>query len=374
MSANEWIVDRVVSPDGILAAARVKAVDGRIMTIDHEPAGTRAERLRGTLLPGFVDLQVNGAGGRSVDEATPDALDTVARAVFEGGAVAFLPTLITADWQTLLAQVRAVAEWIAACEPRADHATPLGLHLEGPFLTTSGAHPVQHFVDPTPERIDELLRAADGHLRLVTLASARTGAAHAVERLTAAGVTCAIGHCDRPEGFAAAVDAGATCVTHLFNVMGPLHHRDDNVATRALDEPRISCPIIVDGVHVQPAMVRHAFRILGPDRTVLVTDAVAAAGMPDGTYRLSGIEVHHERGIVRDRDGRLAGAALTMALAARNFREFVPTAGDWTLARIASHNPARLIGAEEYGRIAEGQRAAFTLLADDGSARCVMGD
>ncbi len=144
-------------------------------------------------------------------------------------------------------------------------------------------------------------------------------------------------------------------------------------AALALDDARVSCPLICDGVHVDPVMVRNAFAILGPDRTVLVTDSVAAAGMPDGEYHLSGVRVVAENGVVRDTRGRLAGSALSMAMAAQNFLRFAPRAGVWTLARVASTNPARLVGANDRGTIAVGQRAAFTLLGDDGSVTCVGG-
>ena len=358
-------------PDTVQAGTRIAAIDGRIVAVDQFAADPHAVRLRGTLLPGFVDLQVNGAGGRSVDEGTPDALDTVARAVWHGGAVAFLPTLITAPWPRLLQQVAAVAAWIAQWHGQG--AEPLGLHLEGPFLQASGAHDATCFLDPTHARLDELLAAARGTLRLVTLAHARPGAAVATEHLVAAGVTVALGHCDQSSGFTACVDAGARAVTHLFNVMGPLHHRDVGTAGFALDDERVCCPLILDGVHVHPAMVRNAFRILGPDRTVLVSDAVAAADMPDGDYTLSGMRVTAKDGVVRDAQGRLAGSALTMALAARNFLRMVPMAGPWTLARAAAGNPAALLGVagERYGALAVGKRAAFTLLGEDGSFGCV---
>jgi N-acetylglucosamine-6-phosphate deacetylase len=369
VNATEWIVDRAATPHGMTAGTRIAAVDGRIVAIDRIAPSSSAVRLRGTLLPGFVDLQVNGAGGRSCDEANPDALDTVARAVWDGGAVAFLPTLITAPWERLLQQVAAVAAWIRGWNGQG--AEPLGLHLEGPFLQASGAHDANCFVDPTPERVDQLLAAAGGTLRLVTLAHARSGAAAATARLCAAGVTVALGHCDKSDGFGACVDAGARAVTHLFNVMGPLHHRDVGTAGFALDDERVLCPLIVDGVHVHPAMVRNAFRILGPARTILVSDAVAAAGMPDGDYQLSGIPVKATDGVVRDGQGRLAGSALTMALAARNFLRFVPMAGPWTLGCAAAANPAGLVRADAYGALAVGKRAAFTLLGDDGRITAV---
>mgnify|MGYP003645069513 FL=1 len=369
VNAREWIVDRAILPHCVQAGTRVTAAEGRIVAVDQAAAGPQAESLRGTLLPGFVDLQVNGAGGRSVDEATHEALDVVAGAVWHGGAVAFLPTLITAPWQDLLQQIDRVAAWIESWN--GEGAEPLGLHLEGPFLSTPGAHLKEHFVDPTPERLAELLAAARGKLKLVTIGNARDGAAAATKILTEAGVTVSLGHCDRGDGFTACIDAGATSVTHLFNVMGPLHHRKLGPAALALDDARVTCPIIVDGVHVAPAMVRNAFKILGPERMGLVTDAVGAAGMPNGTYSLSGIEVTATDGVVRDGRGNLAGSALTMALAAKNFLAFVTSAGPWTLARVASTNPAALIGAKGFGTLAPGQRAAFTLLGDDGSIRCV---
>ncbi|MBL8728127.1 MAG: amidohydrolase family protein [Planctomycetes bacterium] len=369
MIASEWVVDRAVLPHVVQAGTRVAAVDGRIVAVDQVAAGPAATRLRGTLLPGFVDLQCNGAGGRSVDEGTPDALDAVAAAVFAGGAVAFLPTLITTPWDRLLQQVEAVARWIETWNGAG--AEPLGLHVEGPFLLAAGAHDAADFVDPTPARVQQLLAAARGRLRLVTLANARPGAAAAVATLTGTGVTCALGHCDRADGFADCVAAGAKAVTHLFNAMGALHHRDLGPAALALDDDRVSCPLIVDGVHVDPVMVRNAFRMLGPDRTVLVSDATAAAGMPDGDYTLSGRQVRATDGAVRDAAGRLAGSALTMARAAANFLRFVPQVGPWTLARAAATNPARLARVEHLGGIAPGKRAAFTLLGDDGSFTCV---
>jgi len=362
---TELIVDRAVLPDIVIAGARVTVTDGKVVAVDASSGGATARRLAGTLLPGLVDLQLNGAGGRSVDEATAAALDTVAAAVFAGGAVAFLPTLITAPWPRLLEQIAAVSKWIGSWNGQG--AEPLGLHVEGPFLDRAGAHDSRLFLDPTPERIDQLLAAAAGRLRLLTLSSSRPGAAAATARLLAAGTTVAIGHVAASAGFCECVAAGARLVTHLFNAMGPLHHREPGVAGLALDTAALSCALIVDGAHVHPAMVRNAFAILGPDRTVLVTDAVAAAGQPDGEYTLAGATVTLHAGVVRDAQGHLAGSALVMAQAARNFLATVPTAGPWTLARIAATNPAALVGAAAYGTLTAGKRAAFTLLGDDGS-------
>ncbi len=362
----ELAAKRAVLPHLVLIGARVQVRDGRITAIDAAPPSSAAQCVDGTLMPGFVDLQVNGGGGRSVDEATREALDTVAHAVWQGGAVAFLPTLITAPWEQLLQQVAAVADWIERA-PRGG-AEPLGLHVEGPFLEVSGVHDPTCFVDPTPARIDALLAAARGRLRLVTLANSRQGAAAAVARLRAAGVAVALGHVADPGGLDACVAAGATLVTHLFNAMGPIHHREPGVAGAALDEARLSCALLADGAHVHPIMLRNAFAVLGVDRTVLCSDAAAPMGMPDGDYALGGEPVHARAGVVRDGAGRLAGSALTMGRAAHTFAQFVPAAGDWTLGRVAASNPARIIGAADLGAIAVGRRAAFTLLRPDGTA------
>lgn len=365
----ELVAELAVLPHTIAARARIVVDNGRIIAVDTNAPSPSARTIAGTLLPGFVDLQVNGGGGRSCAEATPDALSTVARAVLDGGAVAFLPTLITTPWEQLLAQVAATASWIES-RPTAG-AVPLGLHVEGPFLEVAGAHDRSAIVEPTGERIDALLRAARGHLRLVTLASSRPGAAAAVARLRAANVTVAIGHVADTNGFALCVDAGATMATHLFNAMGALHHRNPGIAGLTLDEPRLSCGLIVDGVHVHEAMLRNAYRVLGVDRTVLVSDATAAMGMPDGSYMLANTRVDSRGGVVRDHNGNLAGSALTMARAAQNFLRLVPAASTFALARVAATNPAAQIAAGDFGAIAVGKCAAFSVLEPDGSIRAL---
>jgi N-acetylglucosamine-6-phosphate deacetylase len=360
--------DAVVLPHTVAVGAGVLVSNGRIVAVGENAraaAGTPERKLAGTLLPGLVDLQVNGMGGARCESAAPAELDRVAEAVLRGGACAFLPTLITAPFEQMLARTQALAEWILGYSGRG--AAPLGVHLEGPFLEASGAHDAAWFVDPTPERVDALLAAARGTLRLVTLAPGRAGSVEAVRRLRAAGVRVSIGHAEGDERFAACVDAGASLVTHLFNAMGPLHHRRPGIAGRALDEPRVRAMLIADGAHVDPVMLRNAFRCLGVERTLLVTDAVAAAGMPDGRYELSGIGVTSQGGVVRDAAGRLAGSALTMAQAAARFARDVPGVGPWTLARVAATNAARALGAErDWGTIEPGRLARFTLLSASG--------
>jgi N-acetylglucosamine-6-phosphate deacetylase len=356
-------------PDRVAAATPLYARDGRVLAIGGEQPADATRSFAGTLLPGLVDLQVNGAGGADVASADAAELDRVAAAVWRGGAVAFLPTLISAPLDRLCAQIAGVAAWIARGRHR--DATPLGIHVEGPFLATAGAHDPAQFVDPTPAAIDRLLEAGGGRIRLVTLAPDRDGAPAAVARLREAGVAVALGHGPGARGVAECVAAGARFVTHLGNAMGPVHQREPGLALQALDEPRLSCGLILDGEHLQPAFVRLAWRLLGPERFVVTTDATSAAGMPDGPARLGGRPVDSRGGAVRDAGGRLAGSALTMAAAIANLRRFVPGLGAWSIARVAAANPARLAGAAEHGAISPGAVAAFTLLHDDGRLEAV---
>jgi N-acetylglucosamine-6-phosphate deacetylase len=362
--------DTVVLDEAIAAGVAVEVCDGVIARVGRADVGSDGvRRIAGTLLPGPIDLQCNGAGGRCVDEASADALDAIARAVWAGGAAAFLPTLITAPFASLVQRVAAVASWIERA-PR-DGARPLGIHVEGPFLEVAGTHASEHFLDPTRARVDALLDAARGHLRLVTLAPGRPGAADAIARLREAGVAVALSHAATADGVAACVAAGASLVTHLFNAMGTLHHRAPGLAGVALDEPRLSCSLIPDGVHVADVMVRNAYRCLGPERTILVTDSVAAAGMADGEYVFGGQVIRARGGVVRDAADRLAGSALTMRAAAQGFLRMVPQAGVWSLARVTAANPARILGCRELGRIAPGCRASFAVIDARGELQCL---
>jgi N-acetylglucosamine-6-phosphate deacetylase len=357
----------LVRDDQLVEGECVLVEDGRIVEVGSDLSADTEETLEGTLLPGAIDLQVNGAGGRSVEEATPDALEVVAETVRAGGATAFLPTLITAPFDALLDQVRAVASW---CEDYdGDGARPLGLHIEGPFLEVPGAHDSQHFCDPTPERIDALLEASSGSLRLLTLAPSLPGAVEATARLTSAGVCVSIGHAADTTEFAACVEAGATCATHLFNTMGGLHHRDDSLAARVLDTQALSACLIADGHHVSDTMLRNAYAILGAERAVLVTDSVAAAAQPDGEYLLGGLTVTKSGGTVRTPEGALAGSILVMSDAVRHAQNTLSDLSPVDVSRLTSRNPARLLGDDSRGRLAAGGRAEFSLLGADGGLR-----
>ncbi|MEM7199996.1 MAG: amidohydrolase family protein [Planctomycetota bacterium] len=344
------MVTTLIQPDAVVVGQRVAAAttvlvrDGIVVALGHRGDADHVARVSGCLLPGLIDLQMNGTGPNDVATADAPTLRAVARRVAAGGAAAFLPTLITDAFDVLLERLDVVARWIETRAATADEAAPLGVHLEGPFLREPGVHGAQHLIDPTPERVDALLEAARGQLALVTLAPSRPGAAAAVAQLRDAGVAVALGHDRSAQGVDACVDAGARLATHLFNAMGPMHHRSPGLAGMALDTERLLCSLIPDGIHVDAAMLRNAFRCLGPERTVLVTDSVAGDAVPRGP------------------DGQLAGSTLSMAEAVARWLRMVPWTTPACLAQIAAHNPARILGRADLGQIEVGAPARFALL------------
>ena len=326
------------------ASVRVRA--GRIVEVVTGAPPEDAEVLTdGLLTPGLVDVQVNGAVGVDFAEVDDEGMRFVARSLPKTGVTRFLPTLITAPVPVALRQARAVLAASAAL-PDNPGARPLGVHLEGPFLSPQrpGVHDPALMVEPGPAEID-LLLADDLRpaLRLVTLAPERPGGLAAVRRLSAAGVLVAVGHSDATgEQTRAAAEAGARMVTHLFNAQRPLGHREPGVPGVALVDDRFTLGLIADLAHVGPDVCRLVFNAAG-HRVALVTDAVAAAGMPPGRYQLGGADVVlAEDGVPRSPEGTIAGSALTLDRAVRNLVEWgLATAAE--AVRMASDNPRRLM-------------------------------
>jgi N-acetylglucosamine-6-phosphate deacetylase len=330
----------------------------------------------GVLAPGLVDMQINGAFGVDFAAAGEEDWQTVARLLTSTGTTAFVPTLITAPVDELAAALRAYRQRSESLEALPGAARPLGLHLEGPFLAERrrGAHRADLLCDPTPDRVDALLEAGDGALTYVTLAPERDGALAAVERLTTAGTRVAVGHCDADEATVhAAADAGATLLTHLYNAQRPLQHRDPGTVGAGLTDDRLTCGLIVDLHHVAPAAVQVAFRCAA-GRLALVTDAVAAMGMPTGRYELGGdlVDVHPGRPPMRA-DGAIAGSAVRMDEAVANA---VRRCGVDLLTAVeaATRVPADALGRDDLGRIAIGAPADLVWLDDDLSARATWVD
>ncbi len=319
----------------------------------------------GVLVPGFVDLQVNGHFG--VDLAVVDAAGwaTVVRRLPETGTTAFLPTFISAPVHKLAGGLRATGNLLRGLPLGA---RVLGVHLEGPFISLRhrGAHDPEWIIDPEPEAVEELLTAGGGALRLVTLAPERHGALAAVKLLADVGVRVGVGHSDATAAqVAAAVDAGARMVTHLFNAQTGMDHREPGVVGLALGDPRVTSGLIADLHHVAPIVCKIAFAA-APGRIAIVTDAAGCAGMPPGRYQLGGqpIQLPPGDGVPPVRsDGTLAGSALRMDVGVSN----MVAAGVELTAAVAAATrvPADFIGRPDLGRICQGAAADLVWLGDD---------
>jgi N-acetylglucosamine-6-phosphate deacetylase len=307
------------------------------------------------IAPGLIDLQVNGGFGVEVG-SEPATLRHLADCLPTTGVTAFLPTVITSP-------ATSYDETFTAFTASADAqgARPLGLHLEGPFLSPvrAGAHRQDLIAAADDALFDQLL--ASTALRAMTLASERPGAAARIQRLLERGVLVSLGHTDASyEEVIAAIDRGATMMTHLYNAMSPFEHRAPGAVGAALLDERVAVGLIADGVHSHPASLQLAFRAKGSTGIALVTDMMAAAGMPPGSYELGGRPVTVDATSARLADGTLAGAVITMDEAIRNMVRWTDAAPAQAIA-MASETPARLLGLKDRGRLSSGYRADLVL-------------
>ena len=347
--------------DGAFEEAELAAEDG--VLVDPAAVGSDARVIDADgllVVPGYVDLQCNG--GLGIDLAgDPERLWELGAALPQFGVTAWLPTIVT----TPDGIVDRAIDALAAGPPEGWRgAAPLGLHLEGPFLSEEkrGAHPAALLRPPSLAAIEGWSR--ERGVAVVTLAPDVPGALEVVEALVARGVVVSLGHTPATHAQAvAAVDAGATWVTHLFNAMAPLHHREPGLAGLALADDRLHVGLIPDGIHLHPQVVAMAQRALG-HRLTVVTDAVAALGMPPGRQALGRTEVTIDDHGVRLADGTLAGSNLAMDQGVRNLVAFSGCAPHEAI-HAASTAPAAVLGDTVRGTLAPGTRADLLLLTDD---------
>jgi N-acetylglucosamine-6-phosphate deacetylase len=344
--------------EGRLIPGDVEIVDGLVGR--H---GLASRNGHGVAAPGFVDIQVNGFGGVDFLDSDTDGYRRAGEALLETGVTAYLPAFITAPEEQLHAALREV--------PERTNGGPhiLGVHLEGPFLAEKrlGTHPPLARRDPDPALLGRLLDS--GRIRMVTLAPELPGADSLIELLLRRGVTVSLGHTDATaEEANEAFDAGVRTVTHLFNAMRPFGHRDPGIAGAALARPDVVVQVILDGIHLAPETAKLVWSAAA-GRVALVTDAVAGAGLDDGSYSLGGFEVKIRDGVARGPDGVLAGSSLTMIEAVRNLHELgVPLS---SALDAASSVPARVVGEQSQGLV-PGARADVVVVDDSLSIERVL--
>lgn len=361
---------RIVTPDGILADGWLQ-IDGRTIARlgSGEPPEPRDHELDGAwVVPGFVDIHVHGGGRASYVPGDQDQAVTAAALHRQHGTTTTMASLVSGTADSLVAAVSELAELV-------EDGVLAGIHLEGPFLSVKrcGAHDPALLIEPEPEVVRGLLDAGRGAVKMVTLAAELPYATDAVALLAGEGVIGAIGHTDASyDETRAAIGAGATVATHLFNAMRPVHHREPGPIPALLEDERVTVELICDGVHLHPAIVRMAIGAAGADRVVLVTDAMDAAGAGDGNYVLGDLAVQVIDGVARLVDGgAIAGSTLTMDRAFRFVVEAGVSVPD--AVRMSAGNPARLLGLTgQVGELRSGLDADLVVLDGAFELRAVM--
>ncbi len=375
---------RALTPLAEIADVVLLIEDGRIAAIGQRgevrvPHGTPVYDARGmTALPGFVDVHIHGAGGHDVMEATPAAFEAVGAMVARHGTTSFLATTVTASPEDLCRSAEGIARFIRSQPHRPAPAPPsaeiLGIHFEGPFISAArrGVQPSEWIAPPSLVLLRQMLEAAAGTARLITLAPEIPGALELVDAARHAGLVVSLGHTDAT--YAQAQDAiarGARHAAHVFNAMRPFSHRETGVLGAVLTSPEVTAELIADGVHVDAPAMQILLAAKGIERVVLVSDATAATGMPDGKYHLGSFEVTVSGGVCRNAEGKLAGSTLTLDRALRNMVALGVPFPD--AARLLTLNPARVLGLEgRKGVLAPGADADVVLLDSELQVRGVM--
>ena len=363
-------VEEIENPLLIVEDGMITEVSSRLT--EEAPGGISLIDFGDAILsPGFVDIHMHGGAGLDLMRASPSELPHLGKFLATHGVTGYFATTVAAPLDVTCSALERLADAIEAARATPDdfaQARPLGIHLEGPFLSHKrrGVHPPEFLVAPTVAVFERLWQAARGHVRMLTIAPEIPDAMEVIAEAARRKVCVSIGHSDAEMPIARdAVKAGASHATHTFNAMRPLDHRAPGIIGEVLSDDQLSADIIVDGIHVDPAVVKVFLRAKGHERAVLITDAISATGMPDGRYQLGPIEVDVKEGKCTS-NGSLAGSVLTMDRAVRNVTKF----SEWTLrdaVQAATLNPARAVAlAARHGILAKGAAADFTVLSPAG--------
>jgi N-acetylglucosamine-6-phosphate deacetylase len=361
---------RVLTEEGIIEKGYIYLKDGKIAETGLAPylPQHQAEVIElpeeSTVVPGFIDVHIHGAGGADTMDATTEALTTMASILPEEGTTSFLATTITQNQKAITKALENAADYISQ-HNNPGKAEVLGIHLEGPFINESrkGAQPAKHIITPDIELFARMQEASGNNIRLVTLAPEKENGCELIAYLAENGVIASVGHSDASYGqMSEAVKAGATHVTHLFNGMRGMHHRDPGVAGAALLFDELKIEMIADGIHVVPEMLDLSIRTKGTDGVILITDSMRAKCLKNGSYDLGGQEVRVADGKALLADGTLAGSILKMKDSLKNMMEFTGISLEEAV-KLASENPARQLKVfDRKGSIAPGKDADLVVL------------
>ena len=363
-------IEEITNPVLVLEDGRIAEIFSR--AAQATPANAKLVDLGDTALsPGFLDIHIHGGAGIDLMRASVAEIPRLSQFLSSHGVTGYFATTVAAPLDATCAALERLAD---AIENQPLHgngtiqARPLGIHLEGPFLSHKrrGVHPPEYLVEPTIPIFERLWQAARGQVRMMTIAPEIPGATEVIAEAARRKVCVSIGHSDAELPAARnGVKAGAHHATHTFNAMRPLDHRNPGIIGEVLSDDAMTADIIVDGIHVSPEVVKLFLQAKGPERAVLITDAISATGMPDGRYQLGPIQVEVKDGKCTAGDS-LAGSVLTMDQAIRNVTKF----SNWALrdaVRAATLNPAQAVGlSSHHGKLAPGAEANFVVLSSSG--------
>jgi len=360
--------------------ALVSVENGVVVSVASRNDSETAQKTRvtdfgdGVLAPGFFDVHIHGGVNCDVMRGSAAEMKKFETFLARHGVTSYFPTTVTASLDVTLTALERLAGAIEGAEKNSSGgARPLGIHLEGPFLSHArrGVHPPGDLIPPSIGVFDKLWQAARGHVRMMTIAPELDGASEVISEASRRGVCVSLGHSDADlEQTRRGVNAGARHATHTFNAMRPLDHRKPGILGEVLTNPRLSADVIADGIHVDSTVIDLLFRAKGIENFVLITDAISATGMPDGRYQLGTLEVELKDGRCL-RDGNLAGSALTMDRAVRNVMKFAGLDLQQAV-RAATANPAKVVGIPKKGSIEPGGDADFVVLTPSGEVRATI--
>lgn len=371
---------RILTPEAEISDGVIVVEGSRVSALGHRdeiriPAGAVDYVAAGmTIVPGFVDVHIHGAGGHDFMEGATRPLDLITSTVARHGTTSLVATTVTAPLEETCQSLAGIAAYIRAHETLPEGAAAerlaaeiVGVHLEGPFIsrTRRGVHPPDALARPAIDTLQKLVAAADSLVRIVTVAPELPGALELIRFAVEAKIVAAIGHTDADyDETRAAIQAGARHAVHFYNAMRPFSHRDPGVIGAILTDPEVTAEVIADMVHVAPSAIQVLLGCKGFDSVLVATDAIAATGMPDGNYRLGTFDVAVKDGVARNSEGKLAGSTLTMDRALRNLVALGVPLVD--AIRMATVLPARRLGlAGKKGIIAEGADADLVALTPD---------
>jgi N-acetylglucosamine-6-phosphate deacetylase len=357
---------RLLTENGPVEYPAIEIEDGRILRVEAGAPNDATE----TLTAAFFDIHVHGAVSHDFMDAGSAEISSVGRFLAGKGVAHYLPTTVTGPVDKTLRALERLADAIeqtTGTDTPEGAALPVGIHLEGPFVSHAkrGVHPLASILEPSLAVFDRFYDAARGHIRLMTIAPELPHAVELISHATGLGVRCSLGHSNATAAEAeAGIAAGAVSATHTFNAMRALDHREPGILGLVLDTASLYAEAICDGVHIAPSMVRLWLKMKGDARAILITDGMSATGMPDGVYALGDLSVEVKDGVCLA-DGALAGSVLTMDQAVANLQRFTGSSLG-TAVRLASRNPAAMLGMDQLTALSVGSPANFNIYDEAG--------